>query len=218
MPIPPICCANKLMYIVRITPYTVHMTKDRIFTAAKTILEREGIPGLTIRKVAQRAGMSPMAMYNHFADKEALLNALMEDGLAAWEGIARDIRVRDPMQWLERLMDAFLEFALTQPHLFDAAFFLPAPRARQYPDDFVAGHSPVVGMMFVRIDQAKADGRLGGKPALDVALALAAVGQGLISMHRANRFPSEKQLKALYRTTVRHCLESFAAGVAGSAR
>lgn len=149
---------------------------------------------------------------------DALLNALMEEGLAAWEGIARDIRVRDPMQWIERLMEGFLEFALTQPHLFEAAFFLPAPRARQYPDDFVAGHSPVVAMMFVRIDQAKADGRLGGKPALDVALALAAVGQGLVSMHRANRFCSGQQLKTLYRTTVRHCLESFAAGAVGSAR
>jgi hypothetical protein len=73
-------------------------------------------------------------------------------------------------------------------------------------------------MMFVRIDQAKADGRLGDKPALDMALALAAVGQGLVSMHRAKRFSSEKQLKTLYRATVRHCLESFAARVPGSAR
>ena len=26
-----------------------------------------------------------MALYRHFADKDALLNALMEDGIAAWE-------------------------------------------------------------------------------------------------------------------------------------
>lgn len=190
--------------------YTVHMSKDRIFAAARSVLEQDGIPGLSVRKVAQRAGVSPMAMYNHFADKGALLNALMEDGLDAWEAIARSIRERDPIEWLERLMDAFLNFALTEPHRFDAAFLLPATEARQYPDDFVAGRSPVVAMMMVRIDQAKAEGRLGNKPALEVALALAAMAQGFASMHRAGRFSNDRQLKVLCRNAIRHCIQSFA--------
>lgn len=185
------------------------MTRDRIFAAAKVILDREGIPELTIRKVAQRAGVSPMAIYRHFADKEALLNALMEDGLAAWEKIVRAIKSTDPMDWLEALGEAYLNFALDQPHRFDAAFFLPAPGARQFPDDFVAGRSPVMAMAMVRIDQAKADGKLGSKPALEVAVALAAFGQGFISMHRAKRFSSDKQLCALYHTAQRHLIDSF---------
>jgi hypothetical protein len=94
----------------------------------------------------------------------------------------------------------------------------PAPSARRYPDDFVAGRSPVVAMIMVRIDQAIADGRLGDKPALEVALALSALGQGLVSMQRANRFSSEKQFKALFRTALRHCLESFSAKPAGRAK
>ena len=187
------------------------MTRDRIFTAAKTVLEREGISGLTIRKVAQHAEMSPMAMYRHFADKDALLNALVDDGFAAWEQRARAIRAKDPIEWLERLMEAFLDFALSEPHRFDAAFFLPAPKARQYPDDFVAGRSPVVAMAMVRIDQAKAEGLLGDKPALDVVLAIAAMGQGFVSMHRANRFANDKQFRALYRAGLRQCLDSFKA-------
>jgi AcrR family transcriptional regulator len=186
------------------------MTKERIFAAAKGVLEREGISGLSVRKVARRAGVSPMALYNHFADKDALLNALMEDGLLTWELIVRAIAVRDPMEWLQRLMDEFLDYALTQPHRFDAAFFLPATGARRYPDDFVAGRSPVVAMMMVRIDQAKAEGRLKNRPVLDVALALAAMGQGFVSMHRAGRFSSDKQIRGLYRNAVQHCLESFA--------
>jgi AcrR family transcriptional regulator len=185
------------------------MTKDRIFAAAKAVLDREGLSGLTIRKVADHAGLSPMAMYRHFADKDALVNALMDDGLAAWEQIAGSIRATDPMGWLVALGEAFLEFALTQPHRFDAAFFLPAPRARQYPEDFVAGRSSVVAMTLLRIDQAKADGHLGDTPVLEVALALSALAQGLVSMYRANRFSSEKQFRALYRAQIRQCLEAF---------
>jgi len=185
------------------------MSRDRIFAAAKAVLEREGIPGLTIRKVALRAGMSPMAMYRHFADKDALMDALMGDGLAAWEKRVRAIKAKDPMDWLDVLIDAYIDFALEEPHRFDAAFFLPAPKARQFPDDFVAGRSPVVALMMLRIDQAKAEAKLGDKPALEVALALVACGQGLVSMHRANRFSNEKQFRALYLKAARHVLDSF---------
>jgi AcrR family transcriptional regulator len=198
------------VYKVRIYVYTVHMTKDKIIAAAKTVLDQEGLPGLTIRKVAQHAGLSPMALYRHFADKDALLNALMTDGLSAWEKFARSIRATDPIEWLEALGDEFLSFALKEPHRFDAAFFLAAPEARQYPDDFVAGRSPVVAMALVRIDQAKSAGRLNDTPALDVALSFSALVQGLVSMYRANRFSGEKQFKALYRAQVRLCLRAFA--------
>jgi len=187
------------------------MTRERIFAAAKTVLDREGIAGLTIRKVATRAGVSPMAMYRHFADKDALLNALMEDGFAAWEKVVRSLRAEDPIEWLEALTEAFLDFALTQPHRFDAAFFLPAPKARQYPNDFAAGRSPVIALAVARLDQARADGRIGEKPSLEIALSLSALAQGLVSMYRANRFAGEAQFKSLFRTTLRHGIESFSA-------
>jgi len=192
------------------------MSRDRIFAAARTILDHEGIEGLSVRKVATRAGVSTMAMYRHFADKDALLNALMDDGLAVWESIVRAIRADDPMEWLDAVTEAFLDFALTQPHRFDAAFFLPAPEARRFPDDFVAGRSPVIALLMIRIDQAKADGRLGGTPAIDIALALAGMAQGLVSMRRANRFSSDEQFRALFRAQLRHCLQSFSAS--GSTR
>jgi AcrR family transcriptional regulator len=189
--------------------YSVRMTKDRILSAAKTVLEREGIDGLTIRRVAQRAQLSPMALYRHFADKDALLNALMADGLAAWEKIVGGIRARDPLEWLEALGEAYLDFALAQPHRFDAAFFLPAPAARRFPDDFAAGRSPAIAMIMTHIEQAKAEGRLRDRPALEIALAGSAFGQGFVSMHRANRFASEKQFKALYRAAHRQFLDSL---------
>jgi AcrR family transcriptional regulator len=185
------------------------MTRTHILAAAKTVLARDGIPGLTIRKVAASAHMSPMALYRHFANKDALLNALMEDGLAAWGKMVRAIKAKDPMDWLLAFGDAYLNFALTQPHLFDAAFFLPAPEARQFPDDFVSGRSPVMAMAILRIDQAKSEGKFGSKPALEVALALAAFGQGFVSMHRAKRFSSDKQFRALYKTAQLHLLDSF---------
>jgi AcrR family transcriptional regulator len=185
------------------------MTKDRILSAARAVLENEGIEGLTIRRVARRAQLSPMALYRHFADKDALLDALMEDGLAEWERIVRGIRAPDPLEWLMALGEAHLDFALKQPHRYDAAFFLPAPAARRFPDDFAAGRSPAIAMVMSRIDAAKTDGRLRDEPTLEIALTLVAAGHGFVSMQRANRFASDEQFEALYRAAQRHLLDSF---------
>jgi AcrR family transcriptional regulator len=185
------------------------MSQDRIFTAAKSVLEKHGVSGLSIRSVGQAAGMSPMAMYRHFKDKDALLNALMRDGFVAWEQSARTLREPDPMRWIEKGFEMFLDFALNQPHRFDAAFLLLANEARRYPDDF-AGLSPVISMFIARIDEAKAKGHFGSTPSLEIALALAALAQGLVSMHRAGRFSSEKQFKALYRKVMRNTLAAYA--------
>jgi AcrR family transcriptional regulator len=201
--------SQSYVYIVRCFVYSVRMTRDRILSAAKVVAGRAGIANLTIRKVAARAGVSPMALYRHFEDKDALLSALVADGLAEWEKVVRSLTARDPMEWLNELSDAYLDYALKQPHRFDAAFFLPAPDARQYPGDFAAGRSPVIAMMMVRIDQARADGRVGAKPALELVLSLSALAQGMVSMLRANRFSDEKQFKNLFRAVVRHCIESF---------
>ncbi len=147
-----------------------------------------------------------MAMYRHFANKDALLDALMADGLAAWEQIALAIRAEDPLRWLAALADAFLEFALSEPHRFDAAFFLPAPRARQYPEDFLRGRSPVMTLVTNRLEEAKRRGLLRERAPMEVALAFSALAQGLISMQRANRFSSEAQFRKLYRRQMRQCI------------
>ena len=153
--------------------------------------------------------MSPMSLYRHFADKDALMNALMADGLAAWEGRVRAISAKAPLQWLKRVAEEFLSFALEEPHRFDAAFFLPAPKARQYPDDFAAGRSPVIAMTVRKIDQAKAEGLLGDAPALNIALTLSALAQGLVSMHRGRRFSSDEEFVALYHSVLRNSLKSM---------
>lgn len=185
------------------------MSRDRIFDAAKAILQQEGLAGLTMRKVAGRSGLSPMAIYRHFADKDALIDALMADGFAAWEARVRAIAADDPMDWLRALIEVFLDFALNDPHRFDAAFFLPAPAARQYPEDFTAGRSPAVALIMARIDQARAAGRFDATPSVDIVLSLSATAQGLASMHRARRFPDDARFSALFRATMARALTAF---------
>ena len=59
------------------------LTRDRIVAAAITVVDREGLPALSMRKVATELGMSPMSLYYHVPDKSGLydliLDAVMSD-------------------------------------------------------------------------------------------------------------------------------------------
>lgn len=184
-------------------------TRDRIFAAARELFDAEGLHGLSMRRIATAVEITPMAIYRHYPDKEALIDALMLDGFAAWEARARAITARDPHRWLVALMDAFAEFALGEPRRYEAAFLLPARKARRFPDDFLAGRSPVISMTYARIEEGQAAGWFDKTPASQIALTLAALAQGLVSMQQAGRFTSEEEFRAAYRKAMRHCLSSF---------
>jgi len=52
--------------------------QQNILDEAIALLRDQGLPGLTVRRLAERIGFSEAALYRHFANKEALLAALME--------------------------------------------------------------------------------------------------------------------------------------------
>lgn len=192
--------------VQQVNPQT---TQARIFGAARGLFDRDGLAGLSMRKLADAVGLTPMAIYKHYSDKEALIDALMLDGFVAWEARVRSIRVRNPVRWVQVLLDNFLEFALSEPRRYEAAFLLPARKARQYPDDFSAGRSPVLNMVYARIEEAQAQGLVNGTSGVEIALHLSALGQGLISMHRAGRFVSEREFRATWRRAMDRALGSF---------
>ena len=44
------------------------------------LLDKEGAEAVTMRRVADAVGITPMAVYRHFANRAALLNALADEG------------------------------------------------------------------------------------------------------------------------------------------
>ena len=187
-------------------------TRNRLFAAAKEIYERDGLDALSIRAVGRQAGLSAMAIYRHFPDKGALIDALMDDGFAAWERIVDNIDCDDAIVWLKRAMANYAEFALSDPHRFDAAFLLPAPRARTFPGDFEAGRSRVINCVLARIEKAQTQGLLSDESPLQLTLLMSALAQGLVSMHRAGRFGSDEQFRASYHVAMDRLLASFMQG------
>jgi AcrR family transcriptional regulator len=188
---------------------TYPSTQARIFAAARQLFDQGGVEAVSMRRIAEKVGITPMAIYKHYPDKDALLNALMLDGFAAWEARVEKIRTTEAVAWLRQVDDEFLEFALKEPRRYEAAFLLKASAARRYPEDFLAGRSPVVTRILARIEQARAQGLIGDVPAIDIAIMGAALSQGMVSLYRAGRFSSESEFRDAYRRALGHCRRAF---------
>ena len=54
------------------------LTRDQVVDAAIAIADAEGLEGLSMRKLGKAVGVQAMSLYNHVANREALLDALVE--------------------------------------------------------------------------------------------------------------------------------------------
>jgi AcrR family transcriptional regulator len=52
--------------------------KTQILDTALSILMEHGVKGITIRNIAKRLHLSPMALYRHYPSKEALLQSMIQ--------------------------------------------------------------------------------------------------------------------------------------------
>ncbi|MFJ4651157.1 TetR/AcrR family transcriptional regulator C-terminal domain-containing protein [Nocardia sp. NPDC088792] len=79
------------------------LTEQRIVAEAVTLLDEDGLDGVTLRKLAQRLGVQAPTLYWHLRNKAALITALAEAILA--EQFA-ELRPPDPaVRWRDWLME-----------------------------------------------------------------------------------------------------------------
>lgn len=92
-------------------------------------VREHGAEHVSLRSIAQALEVSPSAAYNHFADKEALLRAVGECGLAALDERMARVLAAHPADTAESakarfagLGRAYLMFAIEETHLFRLVF------------------------------------------------------------------------------------------------
>ena len=59
-------------------PRRVRLSRDRVLRAAVALADTAGIESLSMRKLAQELGVVPMALYKHVANKDELLDGMVD--------------------------------------------------------------------------------------------------------------------------------------------
>ena len=185
-------------------------TREKILAAARRAFDRKGLEGLSLRAVAAKVGITPMAIYRHFASKDALIDALVLDALDEWSARVQALPAVAGLAKIEQMGEAFLDFALREPRRFEAAFLLPSRKARRYPDDFAAGRSPAGNIQLSVLEEGIRQGTVAAAPPVEIVLINSALSQGLVTLYRAGRIAGgEEEFRALYRRAMRRVFRSF---------
>ena len=59
-------------------PRRTRLNRDRVLRAAVALADQTGTEGLSMRKLAEELGVVPMALYKHVANKEELLDGMID--------------------------------------------------------------------------------------------------------------------------------------------
>jgi len=99
------------------------LTREQLLTAALQIIDEDGVEALTMRRLGQALDRNPMGIYRHAADKDALLDGVVEhifSELVVSREPGRDQESgQDVGDWeaaLRRTAHAFRRIALTHPN------------------------------------------------------------------------------------------------------
>ncbi len=159
-----------------------------LLEAARSSIEDDGVEALSLRQLARDAGVSHAAPGRHFRDKQALLDALAEDGFhrltAALDEVSEgegEVTTTDEVRRrFDQLAAGYVAFALAQPTLLTLMFGLKhAPDARA--ELIEAGHSSMEVTLRV-VDEAQRIGAIGPGDPQRIALTAFATFHGVATL------------------------------------
>jgi AcrR family transcriptional regulator len=101
-------------------------TRARILHESGELLREKGMAGFSMRGVAERVGVTATALYRHFADKDALLATLLDQGFSTFgQYLMRALSGKTPLERLRRAGYAYFDFALEHPRDYALMFTTP---------------------------------------------------------------------------------------------
>lgn len=183
------------------SPAPSRTSHDAILAAARTILESDGLPAVTMSRVAATVGVRAPSLYKRIAGRDALIRAVAESLVADLSrAIGRATETDDPGADLRVAADTYRSFVLRNPNGYRLLFADLPPEASPDPSTVAAVGLPIVRAMAHLIGEANS---------LEAARTMVAWAHGFVSMELAGAFRLGGDVDAAYAFGI----ESLLAGV-----
>jgi AcrR family transcriptional regulator len=163
-------------------PYHHGRLRTELLAQAERTVRERGVEALSLRELAREAGVSHGAPRRHFADRQALLDALAEAGFArlgaelrgAVAGAGEDFQAR-----LSATAAAYIRFATRDAALLELMF---AGKHREPSGSLQVAAEEAFAVLFELIEQGQAEGALEPGEPERVGLVLFATIQGIAAL------------------------------------
>jgi AcrR family transcriptional regulator len=160
-----------------------------LIAAAEDVIAEAGVPGLTLRNVGRRLGVSHAAPAHHFGDKEGLLVALAEDGFGLLEAHMRNAAkaASSPLARLKCYGVAYVEFAVKHPSHFRVMFDLEVVQS-SHVLALQSAAGPTLTLLLGAIEEGQKSGEIRPSPPAELAAVAWSLVHGLSALAIAHQF------------------------------
>ena len=185
--------------------------RDHILDAAFERFQHDGLAGVSMRSVAADVGMSPMGLYRHYPDRDALIEAMVQGCLRAFEhALASPPATGTSLQRLRRMMRAYLDFALGERAMYDLLFRATRPSSDPFLDEYKAGMSPSFEGLRSLVAGVLEENENTSANSVDAAVCIWAQAHGLVSLFLAGRFGGGEPLfRRFYTRNMERVISAF---------
>jgi AcrR family transcriptional regulator len=101
------------------------LSREVVVTAARALIEDEGLEAVSFRRLAQRLGVTGPALYAYVSDKEDLLRSVTARELLELMNGFQRADGDEPIEVLRRFCHLYIDYAIAHPALYKALFQFP---------------------------------------------------------------------------------------------
>lgn len=133
---------------------------------AATLIREQGIEGLSMRKLADRVGVSRSAPYHHFSDKQELLCAIAERGFLLQEEALKELQLDDlaPLtEQVRQFIRHYVSWSVDHPEYYDLMFGREIWRSEPKSESFVQSSHGYFRRYVERVEAWQQEGLLGAE-------------------------------------------------------
>ena len=190
--------------------------KNALRSAAAALLAERGVEAVSLREISQAAGVSHTAAYRHYADKQALLAELAEDGFRELADINRQAIAATPGTPADQLMAcgrAYVRFGVQRPHVLQLMFSQAIPDWSAYPSLQQASEALAQTLAGV-VAAGQESGALRPAPLGEVTLTAWSLVHGLAMLLVGKRIPVPEIDEAFVEHMAGQCVALLMRGLA----
>lgn len=156
--------------------------EDAVVGAALRLLADDGPSALTVRGVAAEAGIAPMGIYNHFGDKNGVIDIVVRRGFESLtRSVSVGLEIDDPVEGLRAGLRAYRRFALGHSTTYGIMFLREIPNFAPTDETLIVAEGSFA-VLIRGVERAIAAGDLRSGDPREIAQQLWAATHGAVTL------------------------------------
>jgi AcrR family transcriptional regulator len=185
-------------------------TRINILDAAFHIVKKEGWQALSMRKIAEEIEYTAPIIYEYFANKEAILEALSKKGFLLLTKQMQEAsgKVETPEEKIEAVWMAYWNFAFAEKEFYQLMFGVSMNCCMQQKGPEIAGPTNLVNDLISQLTSGKGDDE---SEVCRWYYTYWSIVHGLISINLTNRGTSDKLNRRILQDAIRGITKAITA-------